>query len=737
MLGIIVSHKELLAGSLDQGKVQWLIWEQENQCVLPTLDPGKTLLERLEDIFDQSRKASWFSGTEDSPCPVVVTSCMHEDVSQLRVSVGSAMRTLEVKDFRLTHVDAFVWSFLSGVDALPESGEKAMILEGLGKVAMLYELEHRKGVELPAVEETGATYLFRAEKTSRRKLNGIGIDSGKEKLLATLVKEFSVAGISLDAETQTTLAEQISQQPLPSSFTLSRETGKVVLQAEASFQEDELGELMLGDYQALRPQLSAGVIDNAGIKEIWVAGEYFHHPKFLSFLKEECNLNSRLRHLEQGTQEEVFEVTLKGLYNRHSLILEAEAKKEEADLKKREAEEKKAAIAAELKVKDERDQLLREIKDTCTNPENREEYEQQFVAKGESLGIPDLVIKWNITEALSRVELVQVGEEIGLTVLSKETVSANGQQESKEASQESQKLSQVFGAEDKAEQTTSPQEEDPQKEEKKEEGVPQAKGETQEKRPKQKEPSARQESEKSKEVRSSPELQKEKSPEPALEPAGVSSGAGVATAVKNEVKTRPSKKRDQVSLENIFSFKDDLPDAEFISRKATFRQDSDVKVVRILSAGQTSNPEAVGNFRKVYDKELAYFGNMSQISESQDGMYYYRKYIEQQSLRDFGKRHGLANKKSIEELSSGDLKFILTLLKEVQELPVSHGNLTADNILIINKRKWNLSKDLEVKFVEFHSRDVSDEESIEQAHKALGVVIGEKVYLEFKEKFQL
>lgn len=699
MLGIILSHHQLAAGTVNQEDVSYVFWEGKEQTIKEITDPGKELPELLETILDKARKASWFSGSEETPCPIYIASVGKLDTAQLTSTLESKLTSLKVKDFTLSRVDSMGWPYILGAGTSMAEGEKVVVLEGLGKMASWIELENRKAAVQRDIDEVGAEFLFENEKTSGRPLNGLGPEAGKEKVLATLMKQFSSAGLNLDAETQTSLGEQVTQVPIPSTYNISREKDNIIIQAEATFNEEELSELMLGDYQMLRPQLKKDVLHTAGVSKVWLMGPFFHHPKFISFLKDECRLEAELRIPETGSVEEIFNLTLKGLATRNSAVLEAEQKKADALARKKEAEEKKAAIAAELKMKDERDQFLQEIKDICVDPAKKSEYETKFVAQGESLGIPDLVIKWNITEALSRVELVQEGEEIGLEVKEEEkpTPVAENKPEPKETPAPKEAATApkpTPAAEAKEEKAPKPAvEETP------------AKTET----------------------------------EPALEPVLATAGAttAVAEAVKPQTKTKPSRKRDQVSLEDIFMWKGDLEDAEFISKKATFHQDSDVKVVKILPANLTSNGESIGNFRRVYDKELAYFGGMSEISESRDGMYFYRKYIERQTLRDYAEKNGLANKKNIEDLSSTDLKFILTLLKEVQELPVSHGNLTAENILIINKRKWNLSKDLEVKFVNFHSQDVSDEETIAQAHAALGSVIGEEVYKEFKEKFQL
>ena len=706
MLAIFLSPNQLAAALLQDDQLHYLSWGVKGEWKLNSHNPEEDLLRRLPDLLAEARNAPGFSFHAENPCQVMVATAIHADSSELRVSLNAAIRNSGAEDFQLTQVDAMVWPFLYGGESELQPGQKAVVLMGLGKSVEWVEAERKAMAALPSTAELGARALFREEKVAQRRLPQFGPEFGREKVLAHLMKQFSQAGLNLDAATQTELARQISHEPLPAHFQISRQVGNVTIEAEAHFSIEDLSALMLGDYQALKAQLDLDQLRQHGVSQIWLMGSYLHHPQFISFLKETCQLNALLHLPAEQTERAVWDQTAMGLHTRLKAIEEAEAALAEAEAKKREAEAKKAAIAAELKMKDERDLLLQEIKDTCTRPGKREEYETMFVSRGAALGIPDLVIRWNITEALSRVELVQEGEEVGLRM--EEAVPAVAVAPPAPVEEPAPVIEQLPAPE-------PPVADQPEVVVVKEE-----------------EPQAPVVPAPAPVIMQEPEPQ----PVPVLEPV-MAGGPAVAEAVMAKTAVKPSRKREQVSMDDIFTWKGELPDADFISRKATFHQDGDVKVVRILEAGLISNGEAVGNFRKVYEKELAYFGEMSEMSEAREGMYFYRKYVERQTLREFAQRNGLANKKGMEDLSSADLKFILMLLKEVQLLPVSHGNLNPDNILVLNKRKWNLSKDLEIRFVEFSPKDLSPEASIAQAHTALGEVIGPKVYSEFKEKFQL
>ena len=118
-------------------------------------------------------------------------------------------------------------------------------------------------------------------------------------------------------------------------------------------------------------------------------------------------------------------------------------------------------------------------------------------------------------------------------------------------------------------------------------------------------------------------------------------------------------------------------------------------------------------------------------------MYYYREYIERQTLKQYVKKLGLTDKSTVEDLSSQDLKFILQIFKEVQDLPVAHANLSEENILVVSKRKWNLQKNLSIHFVGFTSDDISKAEMIKETHKMFARTLGDNFYKDFRKKFQL
>ena len=196
-------------------------------------------------------------------------------------------------------------------------------------------------------------------------------------------------------------------------------------------------------------------------------------------------------------------------------------------------------------------------------------------------------------------------------------------------------------------------------------------------------------------------------------------------------------KEAKMSLNDLFLIKGALKDPEFSTKKVTLYADHEPKVVKVLTAKEVNSPEKVARFIQLYEKELSYYNEMSELGVAKEGLYYFRDFIERTTLKDYVNKIGLDKKLSIEELTSSELKFILQVFKEVRELTVPHSNLSEDNILVVSKRKWNLQKNVEIKFIGFTADNTDEQGMIEETHKIFARLMGKEFYADFREKFQL
>ena len=195
--------------------------------------------------------------------------------------------------------------------------------------------------------------------------------------------------------------------------------------------------------------------------------------------------------------------------------------------------------------------------------------------------------------------------------------------------------------------------------------------------------------------------------------------------------------REHLRINQIYQIRGVLPDTEFLTKKVFDTDDKKLKVLRLIPQDQVMEEESMNRYLKLYKKELKYYGELSDILDSKDGKYYTRKYIERTTIRDYAKKIGLYNKRKFEELTSGDLRFIFQVLKELYDLQVSHADINEENILVVPKKRWGRVRDIDIKLVGFTSQDVSSEEMNLRIHEMWGRLIGAGIYSEFREKFNL
>ncbi len=213
-----------------------------------------------------------------------------------------------------------------------------------------------------------------------------------------------------------------------------------------------------------------------------------------------------------------------------------------------------------------------------------------------------------------------------------------------------------------------------------------------------------------------------------------------ATTERGIIRTKDSvivKEHELKFINQLFNIKGVLPDNEFQTKKAYSSKEKTMKVLRVISTENARKPEVYERFMKLYNKELKYYGELSDITTAKDGKFYAREHLERITLKEYIKKIGLYNKIRFEDLNSSDLKFIFQVLKEVNDLQVSHCSLNEDNIIVLPKKKWGFTKEIELMFIGFTSKDCSKEEMEKQIHNMWGRLIGTKVYKEFRQKFNI
>jgi hypothetical protein len=667
-----------------------------------------------------------------------------------------------------------VVSFVSGLkDQEKISGDNYLVLESLGDYTNLcYHIKNTDVEPKGEVKEIGREALFYDEDFNFFPFKSFGNSTGNANLLNELLTEFSSAGLSIDVKGQTDLALQLMAPNDDYRFTFSKVTDLVNIEAEIKLSEEKYYNLFTINKEKLNDKLGKDVIESKGIENVVLLGDFLKNKALQIYFEEDLKLKGKLFSLGQKMNLEEYNTIIDGLAYRTMEVLEAERIKEEElerirqeeerrrkeeEERRRLEEEKRNKIANELKVKEDRESLLKEIRENCVDPEKKEEYEEMYVARGERLQIPDVVIKWNINEVLTAIELKK--EEETLKKPEDEPV-VEEEVESEAAVEEVEAVEETIEEEEVEEEEVA--------EEVKEKEKPEivadhsVNGEGGQRQPELKpEPElvavgAQTEAKEQLQpvAQLSPEVQEkevaidETFPEPETQEEEKEEEKE-EKPVKRLVKTKDNKehtgiknwkkevKEAKMSLNDLFLIKGALKDPEFSTKKVTLYADHEPKVVKVLTAKEVNNPDKIDRFIKLYEKELSYYKEMSELGVAKEGLYYFRDFIERTTLKDYVNKIGLDKKLSIEELTSSELKFILQVFKEVRELSVPHANLSEDNILVVSKRKWNLQKNVEIKFIGFTADNTDEKGMIEETHNIFSRLMGKDFYVDFREKFQL
>jgi hypothetical protein len=690
MLHLLFTRTKIVAGYQTGSTPQLLLFDEEPFLRYPDQSPLKGVDHYFPALVSAYREAADHSGGQ----PIPLSIALPTDISSAdRAMVRQQFLQTKSPAFELIHEDNLAVSFLMGMVASQRIEDQ--------HVAVLEALEHHTNVCFfrpgPSHSEAELIKLntpFSGEFFESHLLKDFGPVAGNGQVLSDLLKSFTQAGLKVDFKGQTDLAHQLEQVTSPFRFQINQETERVTLAGEVRLSDDEYEQLMTSNRDRLQPFLNENVLKQQKTAHVLLLGDYLHQPSVLNYLKKDLKVGNRLVEDVPEGDAALFDIMLMGLASRSAQVQEL--------IRLRKAEEaRRAKLEAEIKVKENREKLLERLQATCINPAKQEEYESEFVPLAVELGIPEVVIKWNISEALSRVSLDEEAAKAGIKAeapVPEPKAKSNGSSPSQPARSERK-------ATPEPERSSNP----------KSESKPVA------------------------------------APQPVVASNGAK-GSPVAVAepkVNTAVKTAPemevetdSSSRKKPALNAIFTLNDNLTGEEFPSRKATFKGDSTIKLVRLLPEEKQADSQAVKRFEALYEKEKTYYGplgEISEVSEAKEGRYYFRDFIERNTLKEYITRVGLDKKQKVEDLSSDDLKFILQVFKSVQELTVTHAQIDETNILVLNKRRGLLRRggQAEIRFTGFTSQSSTQEQMTQATHQAFARLMGTKFYTDFRKQFQL
>lgn len=700
MLHLLITRTKIVAGFESDQQTELLSFDGQPFLSYPGQSPIKAIDQYFPSLVSAYRERSEV-GTHQ---PIPLALAMPVDISSSdRAQVRQTFLQTKSPAFELLHEDNLAVAFLMGLVAEGRLEAKGAIL--------LEAIEHHTNVCFfqPAPSKAPEQWLkdehaFVGESFEHHMLKDFGPVAGNEKVLSELLKSFTEAGLKVDFKGQTDLAFQLERAESPYRFQINQETERVTLAGEVRLNDTEYEQLMTSNRERLLPHLREGNLKQKQIGRVALLGAFLHQDSILSYLRSDLKLGERLIDDVPQDEKTVFGLMIEGLAERSTRV------KELIRLRKEE-EARRAKIEAEIKAKEGREQLMARLANTCVDPNKKEEYEAEFVPLAIDLGIPEVVIKWNISEALSRVSLEEEAVKAGLK-------------------------------EDRPPKPVAQKKPEPPVSRPVENGNSRGQANTNS-------------SDHGKNKESKPKVEPKQKPKNQPEPVGIAASRkpepvsaanpqpkNTSSASADTEDKGSDQSRKKPALNAIFLLNGTLNGEEFPTRRATFKGDSVVKLVRLLPAEKQDDKDAHKKFEALYTKEKTYYGplgEISEMSEAKEGMYYFRDYIERNTLKEYITRMGLDKKQKVEDLSSEDLKFILQVFKSVQELPVTHARLSEENILVLNKRRGLLRRggQAEIRFTGFTSEESTQEQMINATHQAFARLMGNKFYSEFRKQFQL
>ncbi|MEM8890456.1 MAG: hypothetical protein AAGD28_20940, partial [Bacteroidota bacterium] len=415
MLCIIFTKRKLLAG-IKTDKAQLLDIKGRGHFNYEPSSPHEVLATHLDAIGqaykDQAKKeGKKLAGAIPTAIAFPVDMKSEEDKKKIIETINNAKSL----DLEYIHGDNIVVSFMHG---LPESdkvtAKNVMVLESMDDYTHLCYQNIDEHAPEPNLKELGKAALFKDESFEFHSYKDFGTLAGNDRVLTELMAECSVAGLTVDFKGQAQLARQLEEPNPTHTYVVSKTTDSVQLEAEVSLKPEKFEELLLVNKDKLAEKFSSKELEKNKVGNILLIGSFLRTQAFKNYINKDLKISNKVIGLDLENSKDEFSVIVNGLANRTEQVMEAERIRLAEEERKRLEAEKRAKIAAELKVKEDRDALLQEIAKTCVDPSKQADYEKMFKERGASLGIPEMVISWNITEVLSKIELQKEGEGVGL-----------------------------------------------------------------------------------------------------------------------------------------------------------------------------------------------------------------------------------------------------------------------------------------------------------------------------------
>jgi hypothetical protein len=191
----------------------------------------------------------------------------------------------------------------------------------------------------------------------------------------------------------------------------------------------------------------------------------------------------------------------------------------------------------------------------------------------------------------------------------------------------------------------------------------------------------------------------------------------------------------QQDIASFAHFEQDFPSTEFIYFKGKLKNERHLKVFRYLKNNKDAS--AVLAFQRLFEREKSYYSDLSSMLISADGAsYYYRNYIEGESLEKYVRRVGLHKKYRLKELNAIDLELMLELWRSIYLLKFDYNTLSKKSFIVSLQWRLSLKKELDISMIDFDTTDSSKILMEQQLIEIFEELFGKNLTNEFIIQFQ-
>jgi hypothetical protein len=191
----------------------------------------------------------------------------------------------------------------------------------------------------------------------------------------------------------------------------------------------------------------------------------------------------------------------------------------------------------------------------------------------------------------------------------------------------------------------------------------------------------------------------------------------------------------QHDIASFALFEQNFPSTEFIYFKGKLKNERHLKVFRYLKNNKDAS--AVLAFQRLFEREKSYYSDLSSLLNSADGAsYYYRNYIEGESLEKYVRQIGLHKKYRIKELTANDLELMLELWRSIYLLKFDYNTLSKKSFIVSQQWRLSLKKEVEISMIDFDTTDSTKTLMEQQLIEIFEELFGKNLTNEFIIQFQ-